>query len=216
MSFSIALSLTQLNTSMPEPSTLPEISDTPYSTLQRVEPPKFNRRKEWPQIHADIVTSPLTPKEICIKYDLRTERGTYAIIRVAQYRRKTLEKFKDLFAKANELEQQAIRGEVLGNHRHVFACAAEGHELAKSQKTQIGRGKNVTLIDAPDFNAMRSQQESMLNAATKLAEIAGVGPSAAPAPAPMYQDNRVLQVLALPKQENVPTRAPKVIEAHQS
>lgn len=194
-----------------------EISDTPYSNLPRVKPPTFKRHSQWPAIHADIVTSPLTPKQICEKYDLRTESGALAIIRVAKYRKATLEKFKDLFARANELEQQAVRSEVMGNIRQVFTSATETLELAKAQKDIIGRGQTSKIVDAPNFGAIKDQQEVMLNAATKLSEIAGVGPQPAQSAQPMYQDNRVLQIIGLPKQEGVNSRMPlKIVEAQKT
>jgi hypothetical protein len=201
---------------MSSPDTLPEITDTPYSTVKAPPANGLKRHVRWPEIHADIVTSSLTPREICEKYDLRTESGSLAVLRVSKYRKEVLEKYKDIFAAANELEQQAIRGEVLGKIRHVFDAAAQGHELAKSQKTLIGRGKNVTLVDAPDFSAMKEQQDSMLNAGTRLAELAGIS-GKAPAQAPMYQDNRQVTILALPKQDGVSSRAPlKIVEAQKS
>jgi len=195
---------------------LPEITDTPYSTLPPVKQ-KFNKHPKWAEIHADIVTSPLTPKQICEKYGLKTESGTLAIVRVARYRRNVLERHKELFARANELEQASIRSEILGNMRSIDGTAAEAIELAKHQKKIIGRGKNATEMEVPDFGAMKEHLEVRMNVNAKLAEIAGVAPQPQQQQAPVYQDNRVLQVLALPKQENVPARAPlRILDAKKA
>jgi hypothetical protein len=196
---------------------LPDIDVPPYSTIKPVKQ-TFKKNPKWPEIHADIVTTSLTPKQICEKYDLRTESGSLAIIRVAKYRRDTLERFKDLFARANELEQSAIKSEVLGKMREIDTTAAEAIELAKHQKKIIGRGKNTTEMEVPDFGAMRDHLEVRMNVNSKLAEIAGVGPEQQKQQqAPVYQDNRVTTILALPKQENVPSRAPlRILDAKKA
>lgn len=178
---------------------------------------KFKGHERWPEIHADIVTSCLTPRQICEKYALRNENGSMPLVKVARYRQQILERYKDVFAKAHELEQQIIRDEVLGKMRHVYDCASEGHEMAKTQtRTVTPKGKDAIPFEVmtPDFAAMKMQQESMVSAASKLAEIVGIGPTAPVTPAPMYQDNRVLQVLAMPK--SVPSRAPlRIVEAQK-
>lgn len=197
------------------PEQLVEIEATPYSG-RAVRKSRLKEHAKWPEIHEAIVTSPLSAAELCVKFDLRTKNGAWAIKSVAKYRARILDQFKDLFEKGNELENHILRHEILKNFRHVFQCAAEGHEMAKSQEKIVGRGKNAKVVMAPDFPAMKEQQDSMAAVTQKLAELAGIGANAPQKPAPMYQDNRTLQILALPKSDGVPSRPPVKVIASKS
>jgi hypothetical protein len=202
---------------MPEAANRFEVmpGEAAYSTPAREPKPNALRRHpKYAQIHEDLITTNLSVKEICLKYDLRTRSGLLEITRVGHYRKRMFEKYKDLFAHADEIEKQALRDEVLGKIRHVFDSAVKGHDLAKNMtKTVMSGGKNSVPITSPkpNFTAMKAQQESMTDAAVKLAEIAGVGPNQSPS---FIQDNRsITTILALPKADGVPARAAKVIEA---
>lgn len=178
-----------------------------YSALAKVRRPQLLRKHEqWPEIHSDVATSTLTPIEICRKYDLRGPSGSFAIQTVSRYRADLFEQYKDLFARAGELEQEMLRNEVLGKFRHVYDCASEGHDLAKSEKGVVGKGKNAEVVQRPNFSAMREQQDSMLAAAEKLALV--VPTSRTAAPVQQHGAGTTINILALPKSEGVPQRGP--------
>lgn len=169
----------------------------------------------WKDIHADIIVGDKSPWKICEEYDLRTSFGNYAVAAVLKHRRRLHDKFPTLFGRTFEqVSNEVLVKEVTRSIQHAQAMAQTTFELASQQVREVKVGKKIKVISSPDFGTMGESQRNYLAATAKLHELATPPAEEVQQKGPQY--NTQITLMALPKQEGVPQRAPVMIEAQRA
>lgn len=146
----------------------------------------------------------MTPLEICEYFDIRNQKGLYAVNSVMGYMHKVRTQNRELFDNIDDIEKGVLRKVVVGILERTAALAELDHEVAMSHKRVIVKGRRLIEVSDPQLSNAKEFIDTMRGSAEALSKLV-VEPNQQQSTMnnPVFGDQKIT-ILGLPK--SVPSR----------